>query len=384
MDHLRNQFLIDPSITFLNFGSFGACPKPVFQRYQEFQLELEAEPVKFIARTGPEYLKTARASLSNFIGCASDEVVYVTNPTYAINLIARALKLQPGDEILTTNLEYGAMDRTWNFYCREKGARYVRQQIDLPIVDKETFINAFFKGCTTRTKAIFISHITSATALILPVQEICEEARRRGLITIVDGAHAPAHVGLNLKTLPADIYTGACHKWMMAPKGSSFLYVRKELQALFEPLIISWGYESDQPSDSRFLDYHQFNGTRDFSAFLCTPACIDFMRAHNWLQVAADCRALVHDQAERFANLLRTEPMAPVNADWIGQMLSLSIRTDQPELLQRELFENHRIEVPVMRQEGRTYIRFSINAFNGLHDLDALYVALETSRLWAR
>ncbi len=384
MNALHDSFLLDPTITFLNFGSFGACPKPIFQRYQDFQRELEAEPVKFIVRTGPEYLKTSREALGKYIGCSSNEVVYVTNPTYAINLVARGLDLMPGDTILSTDLEYGAMDRAWNFYCKERGAHYVRQHIELPIRSKDDFIDSFFRGCTSRTKAIFISHITSSTALILPVEEICEEARRRGLITIVDGAHAPAHVALDLHGLPVDIYTGACHKWMMAPKGSSFLYVRKELQDRFAPLIISWGYESDHPSDSRFLDYHQFNGTRDYSAFLCTPACIDFMREHQWDVVSSDCRALVHGQAERFASLLQTEPLAPVNEDWIGQMLSLPIRTDQPEALQRELFDIHRIEVPLMRHQGRAFIRFSINAFNSVRDLDALFDALQASPLWTR
>lgn len=384
MKHLRDEFLLDPAITFLNFGSFGACPKPIFERYQAFQRELEAEPVKFIVRTGPAYLRIARAALAAYISCLPDEVVYVTNPTYAINLIARGLGLEPGDEVLSTSLEYGAMDRTWNFYCQEKGATYVRQEIALPIVSKDDFVASFFAGCTARTKAIFISHITSATALILPVHEICVEARRRGLITIVDGAHAPAHVALNLATLPADIYTGACHKWMMAPKGSSFLYVKKELQERFDPLVISWGFDSDQPSSSRFLDFHQFNGTRDFSAFLCIPACLEFMKKHNWTTVSSACRALVQANGMRFADLLGTAPMAPLNDAWIGQMLSLPIRTEQPEVLQCELFDKHGIEVPVMRQQGNTYIRFSINAFNTIADLDTLYEALLASKSWVR
>lgn len=161
------------------------------------------------------------------------------NPSYAINIIAKCIDLKPGDEILTTDLEYGAMDKTWNYYCKQKGANYIRQPIHLPLTTKEAIVEQFFKGLTQKTKAIFISQITSSTALILPVKEICEIAKQKGLLTIVDGAHVPAHIPLNLQELKADIYTGACHKWMMTPKGCSFLYVAKEQQHWIDPLIIS-------------------------------------------------------------------------------------------------------------------------------------------------
>ena len=205
--------------------------------------------------------------------------------------------MKPGDEILTTDLEYGAMDKTWNYYCKQKGANYIRQHIQLPLTSKEAIVEQFFKGLTPNTKAIFISQITSSTALILPVKEICDIAKQKGLLTIVDGAHVPAHISLNLQELKADIYTGACHKWMMTPKGCSFLYVTKEQQHWIDPLIISWGYDSAFPSHSQFLDYHQLQGTRDFSAFLTVPKAIEFLTEHNWEKHTAACRQLVRDNA---------------------------------------------------------------------------------------
>ncbi|MHA4812219.1 aminotransferase class V-fold PLP-dependent enzyme [Flavitalea flava] len=377
---LRSKFLLNPDITYLNFGSFGACPKPVFEDYQKWQRELEYEPVQFMGVNGLRYLKQSREALSAYIHCDPDDVVYVTNPSYGINIIAKSLQLAPGDEILATDLEYGACDRTWNYYCHKSGAKYVRQRINLPIVSREKLIEDFFKGVSNKTRAIFISQITSATALILPVKEICAIAKEKGLLTIVDGAHAPGHVPVDLSSLQADIYTGACHKWMLTPKGCSFLYVNKDMQSLFDPLLISWGYNSVSPSNSRFLDYHQGQGTRDFSAFLTVPKAISFLRENNWEMVAASCRELVQQHALRFCGLLGTEPHCPINNDFLGQMFAVPLPgliSPEPEKLQRHLFENYKIEVPVMRQDSRLFLRFSINAFNGPEDLDILYSALQ-------
>ncbi|MFM7661161.1 MAG: aminotransferase class V-fold PLP-dependent enzyme, partial [Bacteroidota bacterium] len=230
MINYSNLFLLDPEITFLNFGSFGACPKPIFEKYQEWQLILEREPVQFIVNEAIVELENVRKELGVFLGCNQKDLVMVMNPSYAINTIAKSFSLKEDDEILTTNLEYGACDRTWTYYCEKAKAKYVRQQISLPIQSKDVFLEEFWKGYSDKTRAIFISQITSATGLILPVKEICDEAKKRGLLTIVDGAHVPGHIELNLLELQADIYTGACHKWLMGPKGSSFLFVNKENQ----------------------------------------------------------------------------------------------------------------------------------------------------------
>ncbi|MBS1669507.1 MAG: aminotransferase class V-fold PLP-dependent enzyme [Bacteroidetes bacterium] len=373
MQHFRSDFLLNPEITFLNFGSFGACPKPVFEAYQNFQLELEREPVEFIMSTGVTHLQKSREALAAYVGCDNHDLVFIPNPTFAINIVARSIKLQAGDEVLATDLEYGAMDRTWNYYCREKGAKYIRQHISLPLVSKEQFIADFWKGYSSKTKAIFINHITSSTALIFPIKEICAEAKKRGLLTIIDGAHVPGHIPLNLNDIEADIYTGACHKWMMTPKGSSFLYVKKEFQKWMEPLVISWGYESTNPSDSQFFDYHQFNGTRDFSAYLCIPAAIDYMKKNNWHQVAANCRQLAQSNYQRFCDLLESQPLAPTTDEFIGQICSIPIKTSNPVALKNKLFHDYKIEVPVMPHDDKIYLRYSINAFNSQNDLDKLY-----------
>jgi len=381
LQHLKSLFLLDPTITYLNFGSFGACPKPIFEDYQKWQLELEKEPAQFITVNGLKYLETSRNALGQFIGCNGSDLVYTTNPSYAVNIIAKSIDLKEGDEILTSNLEYGACDKTWEYYCNKKGAKYVRQNISLPLSTKQQFIDEFFKGLSSKTKLVFISHITSSTGLILPVKEICDIAKQKGILTFVDGAHAPAHVPLNLTELKADIYTGACHKWMMTPKGSSFLYVKKEFQDKFDPLIISWGYNSAFPSDSKFLDYHQGQGTRDFSAFLTIPKAIAFMKENHWDNVSATCRKLVQSNALSFCELVNVAPLAPITDEFIGQLFSIPIKTTEPEKLQRHLFENYKIEIPVMRHGDKTYLRYSINAFNSQADLDTLYNAVKEIKL---
>ena len=378
MQSLKDKFLINPDIHFLNFGSFGACPKPVFDNYQYWQRLLEFESVQFITVDGYQYLSDSRAALAAYLEVEDkDDLIYITNPTLGVNIIAKNLELLPGDEILSTNLEYGACDRTWDLYCEKNKAVYRRQKIRLPITDKQSLIDNFFEGVNDRTKAIFMSHITAATALIMPVKEIVAMAKQKGLITIVDGAHVPGHIPLSIKDIDADFYTGACHKWMMAAKGCSFLYAHKRVQHLLkEPLIVSWGYKAIKPSGSKFIDYNQMIGTRDFSAFLTIPTCIQFMQEYNWIQVAKDCSDMAIANAARFYNLFGTTPISPLTKEWIGQMLSIPVPTNRPEELQRLLYTDYQIEVPFMRHGNAVYMRYSINGFNEQADLDALYNVL--------
>ncbi|WP_297514080.1 aminotransferase class V-fold PLP-dependent enzyme [Flavobacterium sp.] len=373
---MKTHFLLDPTITFLNHGSFGATPQPVFEAKIALQREMESDPVHFIQKKLPIYLKEAKRPLAEFLGCEPADFFFTPNPTQAINTIMRSLQLQPGDEILATNHEYGAMDRTWNFYCKKSGAKYIRQNISLPITSKEQIIEDFWKGYTSQTKVIFINHISSSTALIFPVKEICDKAQELGLITIVDGAHVPGHIPLNLSELNPDYYTGTLHKWMLAPKGSSFLYVKKEFQADLDPLIVSWGYESLFPSDSQFLDYHEYQGTNDHSTYLCTPQVIQFLKDNDWETQAKACRAMVLKQYPRFCKLVNSQPICPITEEFLGQMASIPICTSKPLELKELLYTKYHIQIPVMPLNDGVYLRFSINAYNTESDLDTLYAAL--------
>lgn len=374
---MKDQFLLRDDITFLNFGSFGACPKPVFETYQKFQLELEQQPVEFIVEKAPQYLKNSRIALGKYLNSHENDLVCITNPSYGVNLIAKNMKLKSDDEILTTDIEYGACDRTWDYYCKKSGAKYVRQKTNFPLNSKEEFVDEFLKGINSNTKLIFISHITSSTALRLPVEEICQAARKLGIPVFVDGAHGPAQVEVDLEKMDCDFYVGACHKWMMAPKGSSFLYVKNEWQEILDPLVISWGFEADFPGESRFIDYHEMQGTRDLSAFCSIPATIEFMEKNNWKEVSRNCRKMVQENAPELCQILNKEPLSAINDDFIGQMFSCEIDTQNPKELHDLLLNKFKIEIPVMPHGDKCFIRYSINAFNSQEDLDKLFSALQ-------
>jgi isopenicillin-N epimerase len=374
---MKSQFHLDPNITFLNHGSFGACPKPIFEEYQRFQLEFENQPVYFFLKKQREHLQIAKQRLAKYIGCSENDFFFTSNPTTAVNTIMRSLDLKEGDEILSTNHEYGAMDRTWNFYCKKSGAKYIRQSISLPVVSKEQILEEFWSGYTSKTKIIFLNQISSATALIFPVKEICDKARELGLITIIDGAHVLGQMDLDITDLNPDFYTGTLHKWMLAPKGSSFLYVKKDFQQMLDPLVVGWGYESVTPSESQFLDYQEFQGTRDISAFLTTPKVIDFLEENDWKTKAKECRSLVLDNYQRFCDLLNTKPICPISEDFLVQMASIPVNTSNPVALKELLFNKHKIEIPVMPLNGNYFIRYSINTYNSQEDLDILYKALQ-------
>jgi isopenicillin-N epimerase len=323
MNHLKDKFLIDPEVIFLNHGSFGACPRPVFEVYQNWQLELERQPVEFLGRRALTLLAEARSKLGAYLGCEAEEVVLFPNPTTAINMVVRNLDLQSDDEILTSDHEYGAMDRTWQYICKKTGAKYHRQTIPLPVTNQEAFVQTFWEGVTARTRVIFLSHITSPTALIFPVREICQRAREAGIVSIVDGAHAPGHIPVDLPALGADIYTGACHKWMLSPKGSSFLYARKEVQAWLDPLVVSWGYDADPGfgSGNKFIDYHEWQGTRDLAAFLSVPAAIEFMERNHWDYVREGCHQLAVTARQEINALTSLASICPEEGGWLGQMV---------------------------------------------------------------
>lgn len=371
-----NQFSLDPDIHFLNHGSFGACPKPVFETLIDWQRQLESRPVEMLDRRMAHEMKQSRSALADFLGCPADDLVYFTNPTTAINMVARSLKLNPGDEILTSDHEYGAMDRTWNFIAQKTGARYLAQPIPVPVTDHEAFVESFWEGVTPRTRVIFLSHITSQTALIFPISEICRKAREAGILTIIDGAHAPGQIPVDLTAIAADVYTGACHKWLCAPKGTAFLYASKDVQAWLEPLVVSWGYQAENPSDSQFIDHHEWQGTRDISAFLTVPAAIRFQKECEWDEVRATCHEQVIEARTRLHRLTGLPKICPDGPEWLGQMAAVPLPELDVKRLGKRLFDEFRVEVPVYRWQGQPYLRVSVQGYTTQQDLDALEAGL--------
>lgn len=375
---MRDQFLLDPDIVFLNHGSFGACPRPVFDELQRWQLELERNPVEFLGRRSADLLAASRSRLATLLGARPEHLVYVPNATTGVNIVARSLPLQPGDEVLATDHEYGACDATWQFVCAQRGAVYRRVPIPLPF-DREAFVGRLLDAVTPRTKVIFVSHVTSTTALIFPIAELCAQARERGILTLIDGAHAPGQIDVNLDAIGADFYTGNCHKWLCAPKGAGFLQARPEHHALLDAPVVSWGYAAALAGHTGFDAYTghtllerrlQWQGTRDIAAWLSVPAAIDFQARHGWPAVQQRCHAMARDALHRIAGRFG---LAPVCGDGdFAQMVVIPVPHADAEGLRRRLFGESRIEIPVTQHSGRTFVRISVQGYNTDADIAAL------------
>lgn len=383
MKHMENPwksaFLLDPSIHFLNHGSFGACPIPVFEAYQAWQRRLERQPVLFLGREVAALDREARQALGAYLGTAADNLVFVPNATHGVNIIARSLTLGPGDEILTSDHEYGACDNTWEFVCRKTGASYIHRPVPLPVHSAEEMVEQLWEGVTPRTRLIYLSHISSPTAQRLPVEAICARARQAGILTLIDGAHAPGQIPLDLEKIRADWYTGNCHKWMLSPKGAGFLYARPEVQGLVEPLVVSWGYQATPQTSngSQFLDYLGWTGTKDPAAALSVPAAIQFMEEHNWEQIRQACHERLRFALEQICELVDMEPLYPLDSELYRQMAiaPLPQGTDAAALKSR-LYSEYQVEVPIIEWNGQKYVRISVQAYNTEEDLEALVTGL--------
>jgi isopenicillin-N epimerase len=377
---LSRLFFLDDTVHFLNHGSFGACPRPVFEAYQAWQQRLERQPVLFLGRELDALDQQARQALGVYVHAAPENLVFIPNATTGVNVIARSLALGPGDEILTTDHEYGACNYTWEFTCKKSGAVLIHQPIPLPAHAAEEMLEQFWQGVTARTRGISISHITSPTALRLPVEALCARAHQAGILTLIDGAHAPGQIPLDLEAIGADFYVGNAHKWMLCPKGVGFLYARPEVQHLVEPLIVSWGYHAtpENTRGSQFLDYLGWTGTKDPAAVLSVPDAIAFMQDHHWEQVRQDCHALLCAVLQRICDLVQMQPLYPFNSDVYHQMgiAPLPADTDIATLKARLYAEQH-VEVPFIDWNGRKFVRISVQGYNTQDDLDALYDGLE-------
>ncbi|RVT83536.1 aminotransferase class V-fold PLP-dependent enzyme [Rhodobacteraceae bacterium CCMM004] len=379
---MRRLFLLDPEVVFLNHGSFGACPAAVFETYQTWQLRLERQPVAFLDpdRGYAAWMADTRQALAADIGAAPDDVVGAVNATHALNLVARSLPLAEGDEILTTDHEYAALDKTWRFVAARSGARIVTCEVPLPLHDPAAFTDTLIGAMTDRTRVLFVSHITSPTALCFPIEAAVAEARRRGIWTVIDGAHTPGHIDLDVTAVGADFYAGNCHKWMMAPKGAAFLHARQAHQPMLQPLVISHGWDPDRAAPgpfggTAFVDAMEMQGTRDPSAWLSVPAALEFRRAHDWPALSATCAAQARAASERVARMTGLPPLA-APALTAPQMVALPVPRCDPHWLKRALLERYRIEVPVFDWKENTIVRLSVQCYNSDEDIDLLCGAL--------
>jgi isopenicillin-N epimerase len=371
-------------VVFLNHGSFGACPTEVLAAQHAWQHVMESNPVEFLGRRSAELLAAARADLAAYVGANPTDLVFVANATTGVNTVARSLELGPGDEILTTDHEYGACDATWEWVAERTGARVVRVSVPLPF-QRGQLADHVLGAASPRTRVLTLSHITSTTALIFPVSEVCSRARELGILTLVDGAHAPGHIPLDLGALGADFYTGNCHKWLCAPKGAAFLWARSEHHERLQAPVVSWGYHGEVDTHAGFDAFTgettlerrlQWQGTRDPSAFLAVPAAIDFLSRHGWEQRRPECHAMAAETRVRIDALTSLAPIC--GDDDAGCMIAAQLPPGDPEKLRAALFERFRIEIPITIHGDLRLIRVSFHLYNTPSDADALLAALSS------
>ncbi len=379
---LRRQFSLDPAVHFLNHGSYGATPRPVQRAAQRLRAQMERQPVAFMQSDLPVLMAQARGALAAMLNADASNVVFVSNATMGVNIAARAVEttLAAGDEVLTTNHEYGACSNAWEAVCARTDARYVRCPLPMPDEaggDAQSLVETFWSHVSPRTRVLYLSHISSPTALRLPIEPLLARARAAGIFTIIDGAHAPGQIDLDLTTLDADFYTGNCHKWLCAPKGAGFLHVRAAVQHLVQPLVVSWGNGPERQffSGNDMQDALFWSGTNDFSAWLAVPAALRFQRTWAWDAVRARASALLDTWLPHYAAIVGLPPVYaagdnPLRPPQVA-VASLPAWVDAKSLKAR-LLDEYAVEIPVITWRDRKFVRVSIQGYTSEDDLNAL------------
>jgi len=373
------EWLLDPAVVFLNHGAFGACPRQVLAVQTEWRTRLERQPLQFLARELEPALDTARAALAAFVGAEPDNLVFVPNTTTGVNTVLRSLTFAPGDELLVTNQEYNASRNALDFVAARAGARVVVVEIPFPLRSADEIVAPVLAAVTPRTRLALLDHVSSPTGLVMPLQALVAGLAARGVDTLVDGAHAPGMVPLNLSALGAAYYTGNCHKWLSAPKGAAFLCVRPDRQALIRPLAISHGANSPRTDRSRYLIEFGWTGTGEVTAYLSVPAALEFMGTRlpgGWPELMARNRALALAARKILCEALGVA--APCPADMVGSLAAVPL-TDAPPTawprlpvneypLQDNLRVQWGIEVPIMPWPAapKRCLRISAQLYNSL------------------
>ncbi len=372
-------------VTYLNHGSFGLAPLPVREARRQWLDQLEANPMDFFVRRLEPALDEAADRLSTWLGCEGRDLVFVPNATAGMNIIAQSLPLEAGDEVLLTDHEYGAVRRIWGRRCAAVGAKTTLAALPTEWGSPDEVLDALFGRVTPRTRVIVVSHITSQTSLEFPVAAICQQARQNGLLTCIDGPHALAQTSVQLRQIAADFYTASCHKWLSAPLGSGFLFVRREHQSRMQPVVTSWGRSLGGRSP-RWQDEFHWPGTYDPTPALSIPAAIEFLEGiggDEFRDRTRSLAALARDRLTRECSAVPLQggpgsglsmvtlhlPDLPRSESWPGQ----------PHPLQTRLWEDHRIEIPLFEWHERMHLRVSCHLYNTPHDIDRLVSAMQAA-----
>ncbi len=378
--------MLDPTVTNLNTGSFGPLPRSVFDRVTQLRQRLAEEPMDFLLREMPEHLWTAREALASFLNADPRRLIFTQNVTTSVNLIASSLALASPGEILLTDHEYGAMHWCWERAAQAHGLTLRTFPLPILAAEPQEIVEAACKAMTAKTRLFFFSHVLSPTGLVLPAKALCAEARRRGIVTVVDGAHAPAMFPLALDEIGADFYGANSHKWLLAPTGSGFLYLGKGSEDRLQPLQVSWGYrpdrakldQRDEAGSTPRIRYLEFEGTRDICPWLAVPAAIDLQRALGFAIIRGHNESLVRYVRTRFARIQDLSLATPAHPELHGFLTAfrLPARADAPTW-RKTLWERFRIEAPIVERPEGLLIRVSTHFYNTEEEIDRLATAVD-------
>jgi isopenicillin-N epimerase len=374
----RREMMLDPQVINLNTGSFGPLPRCVFERVTELRRQLAAEPMDFILRQTPGLLWQARVRLAEFLGGSPQRLVFTANVTTSVNLVASSLQLAAPGEILLTDHEYGAMHWCWQRAAQRLGLTVRTFALPVMAHTPQEIVDALRAALNERTRLLFFSHVLSPTGLVLPAKALCAEARRRGVVTVVDGAHAPAMVPLNLADIGADFYGGNCHKWLLAATGSGFLYLGEGNEGRIQPLQVSWGWqhearrldEPDEFGSTPRIRFLEFEGTRDWCPWLAVPVAIDFQAAIGWEAIRQRNASLVEHVRRRLIGLLPLH--TPTHPELHGFMTAFRLPAHvQAPALRAGLWQQ-RIELPIVERPDGLLARVSTHFYNTADEIDRL------------
>ncbi len=376
---LRAEWGLNPDITFLNHGSFGAAPTRVLKAQDQWRRRLEADPIELLGRRSPELLATARAGVGSFLGMGKDDFGFVTNTTEGVNAVLQSLDLRPGDELLTTNHVYHAVRQAMRAVAARSGASVREVKLPLPVPSLEAIVDAVMSAVSPPTRVLVIDHVTSPTALRFPVERIVTACAARGVSVLVDGAHAPGMLDLDVPAIGAAWYTGNLHKWVCAPKGSAFLSAQERLRDRLHPAVISHYFGEG------FRQEFDWQGTRDISAWLTTPAAIAFLAELGWSEVRAHNHAMAVWAQQYLCGKWGVEPISPLDGSLLGSMCTVPLpppldrlSVDEGKALQQRLYTEHQVEVPIVRFGERTYVRPCWQVYNTSSEAERLAEVVST------
>jgi isopenicillin-N epimerase len=384
LDSSGDAWSFPDGVTYLNHGSFGPSPQPVLDAQAEWTRRLEQNPMGFLLHECEEALEASLEKLAKFAGASRGNLVFVDNATFAMNVVAASVELEPGDEVLLNDHEYGAVLRIWRRRCQDAGARLVVAQLPDPLTSHEAIVERLFESVSDRTKLIVISHVTSPTALVFPVEEVCRRARERGIVTCVDGPHALATIDVSLRKLDCDFYCASCHKWLCAPFGSGFLFVNPRWQKRVRPAIVSWGGSigGRQPS---WKDEFVWLGTRNPAAFLATAAAVEFFDSAMLSRFREHSRVLTDQATRLICEMTGRRPIEAGDESRCPSMISLEIPPiaevpppGQRDPSQDRLRDEAGIEIPIVHWQGRRLLRVSAHLYNSTADIDHLVATIRS------